>query len=340
MATIELAIDMGSANTYIFQKGEGIVLREPSVVAVQSGSGNKTVRSVGSDAKKLIGKTPGDTSVVFPLFEGVIVSQNMATVMLKTFLGKVVPRGFFRSKINALFTVPCGIGEKDKQILETVAYDCGISQVNFIEKVIAAGLGVNMPVSTARTGLVVDIGYGTTEIGIISMAGIISGFSLCLAGYNVDTAIIDYIADTHGVKIGLVSAEKIKINIGSLLERDNMTAVVSGVDVSRNSPATLELKTRDIKEILFKNFGKIFEVVQDVLKVQKAETNNDIVENGLYLCGGSSQIAGLSEYAQGILGYRVNLAADPTVATVLGAGKLISNKDLYNSFFLKKEQEF
>lgn len=340
MAVIELAIDMGSSNTYIYQKGHGIVLREPSVVAVQSSTGNKTVRSVGTEAKKLIGKTPGDTTVVFPLFEGVIVSQNMATVMLKNYLGKIVPRGLFRPKVHALFTIPCGMSEKDKKVFEAVAFDSGISEVHFIEKVIASGLGVNMPISSARAGLVIDIGGGTTEIGVISMAGIISGFSLCLAGYSADTAIIDYIADNFGIKIGLASAEKIKINVGSLIERDNMTAVVSGIDISRNTPSTLEIKSRDIKDIMFKIYGKIFEVVEGILKVLPGETGSDILENGVYLSGGGSQIAGLEEFARGALGYPVNMAPDPTVAAALGAGKLISNQDLYNNFFLLKEQDF
>jgi rod shape-determining protein MreB len=339
MAIIELAIDMGTSNTYIYQRGVGLVLKEPSVVAVGTHSNNKVVKAAGLEAKKLIGKTPGDTTVVFPMFEGVVVSVNMATVMLKYFLNKVVPRGILRPRVSALFTLPCGATDAERRLVEQIAKACGINEIRFIESVLAAGLGVSMPISNARAGLVLDIGGGTSEIGVISLSGIISGYSLCLAGYNADVAIIDFFADNFGIKIGLASAERVKCGVGSLLDGDNMSTLVSGLDITKNKPASIEVVSGDIKALLAKTYDKIADVTEHILHDLHGETSGDILENGLYICGGGSSLAGLLEMLERRLNLSVKTIEDPSTAAILGAGKLL-DKDLYNNFFLSKEEMY
>lgn len=321
-----IAIDLGTSFTSIYKQGEGLVLREPTVVAVK----NEGMSFFGQEAKRLIGKTTDNISIIFPVFEGVIVDFNAATELIKYFLSKVVKKTFFPQHIKLLMTVPCGILPEEKKKYEEAAIKAGIREVLLLDLPIACGLGLNEPIDNYSPLFIVDIGGGKTDVAAITMTGIINGCTLSIGGNNVDTGIIDYIISEYKIKTGLLTAEKIKIQIGSLYPNDNTSMMINGREADTGKPVSMLLTSKNINAILEYYYGKILDVTESVIKSLPPEVSGDVKEKGIFLCGGASNVPGLDKFFYKKLLIPVKVVTEPMYSCILGAGKIISDSKLLN----------
>lgn len=326
MAYLDLAIDIGTSKTAIYEKGIGLVLSEPSVVAISQGK-TMGLKCAGLEAKKLIGKAPPNTKISFPVFEGLITLPFATSLMLKHFLSKIINKNtFLKPKIRALITVPCGTTVQDKQVFESVANDAGINEAIIVESPNITGLA--LPCSLKSPVLIVDIGGGKTDIAVVSEEGIISGCSLGIGGNNVDTGLIDVFSDEHKFKIGLLTAEKIKIQIGSLFENDTKLITVNGKDVDKGVPCSMEIISKGIYPTISYYYLKIAEVINSLVKDLDKKTAETINRSGAYLIGGASAITGLSKFYGDYLKMPINFIEDYSYAAVNGAARALSDKSL------------
>ena len=321
-----IAIDIGSSNTKIYRLGAGVVLCEPSVVAVAAGE-KRTVKAVGIDAKKLIGKTAEHPSIVCPIVEGAVVSERMAVEMLSSFLKKVQSSERVSS---ALVTVPCGLGEAEQYRLGMALKGAGISHYTFVQNPVCSALGMNVPLTEESPCFIVDMGGGITNIAALSLDGIIAGLSLSLGGSNIDAQLIDYIAFHERMKIGLLTAERLKQQIGSLIAGDSTQTVVNGRDIETGRPRSIALSSSDIYEPMKLYFDKVVEVVRMVLSKLPAEVSAEISRTGIMVTGGTSKVPGMAEYLshKDRLDMPVTVADAPELSAVIGAGAVCGNKDL------------
>lgn len=335
MSVINLAIDMGTSMTNIYQLGSGVVLSEPSVVAVSSAE--REVKAVGLDAKRLIGKTAENTSIIFPVSEGLISDENMAVVMLSYFLKKIQAKGFMK-KIRAAVSVPCGLESVELYKFAAVLRACGIRDFDFIENPICCALGMNVPLTEFSPCFTIDMGGGCTNIAALSLDGIIAGMSVNMGGGNVDAQIIDYIAYKYNLKIGLLTAERVKMQIGSLLENDATSAVINGRDVETGRPRSVSLTAAELFPPLKVYYDKTIEMAWKVMKKLPAEVSAEIRHAGLYVTGGCSAVAGLDYYVKEKLEMEINLCEAPETSAVTGAGILLGNYKLLDK--VKTEIQF
>lgn len=334
MAYTEIAIDLGTSYTSIYLKGEGLVLREPSVVVASGGAsgGARSIKAIGIEAKKLIGKTPENTTVIFPIFEGAVVNANVATIMLDYFLQKLMPGKIARPKFRALVNIPCGLNSSERKLFESVIYSGGVKEAIFLESPIASAFGCNAPMTRSEPCLVVDIGGGTTDIGVLNLGGVIAGCSVGIGGNNVDTGIIDHVADTFSLKIGLLSAERAKTQAGSLFLNDTTSALVNGRDIISFNPRSEILDARSLIDVIEYYYYRVLDVVESVIHSLPEEVAAEIQHSGVYICGGASQIAGLDKAFKKYLNLDVNIAEEPSYSAILGAGQLLSQSDLLKAF--------
>lgn len=327
MSVINLAIDLGTSTTDIYQLGSGVVLSEPSVVAVSAGG--REVKAVGVDAKRLIGKTAENTSIVFPIAEGLIADENMAVVMLSHFLKKIQARGTLK-KIHAAVTIPCGLEQVELYKFADVLRACGIRNFDFVENPICCALGMNVPLTEFSPCFTIDMGGGCTNIAALSLDGIIAGISVNMGGGNVDAQIIDYIAYKYNLKIGLLTAERVKMQIGSLLANDATSAVINGRDVQSGRPRSVSLAAAELFPPLKIYYDKVIEMAWKVMKKLPAEVSAEIRHAGLYVTGGCCAVAGLDYYIKEKLEMDINLSEEPETSAVIGAGILLGNEKLLN----------
>ncbi len=320
---LKLAIDFGTSMTKIYKLGSGIVLAEPTCVTVQKDSGE--VRAFGNDAKRLLGKTADLTDVCFPVYEGEIVSEKLAGSLLEYFLGKVVRHSY---SIEALFCVPCGFKVESREKVYRVAKAAGISRVNFAETPFLSALGQDVPLSESNPVFAIDIGAGVTSIAAFSLDGIIAGVSMNVGGNNMDIHIIDHIADHFNLKIGSLTSEKLKNTVGSLIEDDNQSTIINGRDISTGRPRSVSVSSSDIEFPVRVYIDKILEYAELVLRKLPAEVSAAVGNNGVYLSGGVSALAGLPEYVSRKLQMEAHLAGDPQTAVVLGGGRAVGNPAL------------
>lgn len=325
--SVLIAMDFGTSYTSIYKQGEGLVLREPTVVAVKNG-GEECF--FGQEAKKLIGKTTENISIIFPIFEGVIVNANSATELIKYFMSKVVKKSFFKQHIKLLITVPCGLALEEKAKYEEAAAKAGINEIFLLDSPIASALGLNEYMDNSTSLFIVDIGGGITDISVVSMAGIITGCSLAIGGNNVDTGIIDFIIDEYGLKTGLLTAEKIKIQIGSLYPNDNTSMMINGRSTETGNPESMLLTSKSINSIIEYYYGKILDVVEATVNSLPPEISGDIRERGIVLCGGGSGVLGLDKFFYKRLSIPVKVISEPMYTCILGAGKVIADNKLFN----------
>lgn len=327
MADIDIAIDMGTSFTSVYKKGAGLVLREPTVAAIKnSGSGESFY---GSEAKKLIGKTTENISIFFPVFEGMIVNFDSAVQLLKYFISKVIEKTFFKPRCKLLMTVPCGLPPEEKQKYEKAAVKAGFRNVNIADAPMAAALGLNEHIDYSTPLLLADIGGGTTDIAAVTLSGIISGCSLGIGGNNVDTGIIDFILDEYGIKIGLLTAEKIKVQIGSLYINDNTSMMINGRAADTGNPVSMLLTSKNINTIIEYYYGRILDVAEAAINSLPSEVSAEIREKGLFLCGGGSSMLGIDNYFYKRLRIPVKVTEEPSYACILGAGKILADKALF-----------
>ena len=323
---IKLAIDLGSSVTKIFRIGSGIVLAEPSCVAVSSGT--NTVKAIGEDAKLLIGKTAEYTTIVSPVFEADIVNESMAAVMLSYFLQKIEIGPSRARKAEAVFAVPCGASEELLDKYYRLADACKLGAVRFAEVPFLAAFGQNLTLSETSPAFVIDLGGGNTNIAAFSLDGVIAGVALNIGGGNIDSHIIDKVAESFNLKIGLQTSEKIKNTIGSLYKNDNDSMVVNGRDITTGRPRSVAVSSPDVYECMQVFADKIVEYTGMVLAKLPAEVSASVWHSGIYLSGGLAGLIGLSDYLSSALQMDVYVSDEPQMAVILGGGAAVGNDDI------------
>ncbi len=325
----DLAIDLGTANTLVYVKGRGIVVSEPSVVAVtKDGRGPDKVRAVGREAKEMLGRTPGNIVAIRPMKEGVIADFEIAEAMLRYFIRKVHNRStLVRPRI--VVAVPSGITEVEKRAVRESAMSAGAREVYLIEEPMAAAIGAGLPVTEPSGNMIVDIGGGTTEVAVLSLSGIVYSNSTRVGGDKLDEAIINYVKRKYNLLIGERTAELVKIKIGTAYPTDEIrTLEVKGRDLVAGVPKTLELKSDEICEALAEPVNTMVESVKVALESTPPELSADIVDKGIVMTGGGAMLANLDLLLREATGLPVMLAEDPLTAVVLGTGRCLDELDL------------
>jgi rod shape-determining protein MreB len=320
----DIGIDLGTANTLVYVKDHGIVLREPSVVAVQAGT-NK-VLAVGDEAKRMLGRTPGNIVAIRPLKDGVIADFEVTEAMLRHFIQKVHgKRTFMRPHPRVVIAVPSGITEVEKRAVKESALHAGAREVFLIEEPMAAAIGVGLPVQDAAGNMIIDIGGGTTEVALISLSGIVFSRSVRVAGDELDEAIIQYMKRAYNLMIGERTAEEIKIKIGSAYPIEKETSMeVKGRDLVAGLPKTLTITSQEVREALLEPIATIVDSVRVTLERCPPELSADLVDRGLVLAGGGALLRGLDKLLSEETGLPVHVAEDPLSAVAEGTGRALS----------------
>lgn len=322
----DMGIDLGTANTLVYVRGKGIVVREPSVVAIQSDT--REVLAVGEEAKKMIGRTPGNIVAIRPMKDGVIADFDITQAMLKHFIRKAYPR---RSMVKprVIVCVPSGVTEVEKRAVEEAALQADAREAYLIEEPMAAAIGAGLPVEEPTGSMVVDIGGGTTEVAIISLGGIVTSKSIRIGGDELDEAIVQYIKREYNLMIGERTAEEIKIKIGSAYSLDKEdTMIVRGRDLVTGLPKTLNISSREINTALREPVSHIIEAIKYTLEKTPPELAADIMDRGIMLTGGGALLTGLDKLIKQQTGMPVNIAEEPLDCVVLGTGKTIEEIDV------------
>ncbi|QOR36342.1 rod shape-determining protein [Clostridium sp. 'deep sea'] len=319
----DISIDLGTANTLVYVHGKGIVLQEPSVIAIRKNTGE--IMAVGNDAKKMIGRTPGNITAIRPLVDGVIADFDVTQKMIADFIKKVYKnRGFVKPRV--VVCVPCGITEVEERAVKEAVVQAGAREALTIEEPMAAAIGANLPVMEAEGNLVIDIGGGTTEVALISLGGIVKFRSVRVGGDKMDEAIISYIKRNFNLAIGARTAENIKISIGSAIpveNEENIEMNVRGRDLLTGLPKTIQVTSKDIREALDWCIESIIDAVKFTLERTPPELAADLMDRGLLLSGGGSLLKGLDIRISETTHMPVFLAENPLTAVAIGAGKYL-----------------
>ena len=325
----DLAIDLGTANTLVYVKGRGIVVSEPSVVAIsRDGRGPERVLAVGKAAKEMLGRTPGHIVAIRPLREGVIADFDITEAMLRYFIRRVHDRRtMVRPRI--VIAVPSGITEVEKRAVRESAMLAGAREVFLIEEPMAAAIGAGLPVTEPSGNMIIDIGGGTTEVAVISLSGVVYSNSVRVGGDKMDEAIINYVKRKYNLLIGERSAEYIKIRIGTAYPTDDMESIeVKGRDLVLGVPKTLEIKSEEVREALAEPVNAIVEAVKMALEKTPPELSADIVDKGIVLVGGGSCLKNMDVLLRETTGLPVMLAEDPLTAVAIGTGRCLDELKL------------
>ena len=322
----DLAIDLGTANTLVFAKGKGIVVSEPSIVAVNKISGR--VEAVGRDAKEMLGRTPGNIVAIRPMKDGVIADFEITEKMLSHFIRKAHNRNtFVRPRI--IIGIPSEITQVEKRAVKDSALKAKASEVYLVDQAMAAAIGAGLPITEPSGNMVVDIGGGTTDIAVISLAGIVYSKSVRVAGNEMDEAIIQYIKKKYNLLIGERSSEQVKLEVGSAFPLDEpMTMEIKGRDLIEGIPKTLTITDVEIREALAEPIAIIVNAVRVALERTPPELSADIVDRGIVLTGGGSLLKNIDRLLREETGLPVSIAEDPLSSVVLGTGKMLSDFDL------------
>ncbi|MDD4003350.1 MAG: rod shape-determining protein [Clostridia bacterium] len=326
--SVTIAIDMGTSYTTVYKQGEGLVLFEPTVAAVKE-NGNESF--FGSEAKKLIGKTSENISIIFPIFEGVIVNLKAASELLKYFKSKITEKSFFPQRIKLLMTTPCGLNTQDKLNYEKAATNAGFKEVYLLDCPIACAVGISEHMDNYTPIFLADIGGGVTDIAVVNMSGIITGSSLAIGGNNVDTGIIEFLINEHGIKTGLLSAEKVKTEIGSLYPNDNTSMMIGGREAGGN-PTSMLVTSKNINGIIEYYYQKILDVAEETLKSLPPEISADVMERGIFLCGGGSSVLGIDRFFYKTLKIPVSIVNEPIYTCITGLSKIITDKKMFEKY--------
>ena len=330
----DIGVDLGTANTLVFVKGKGIVIREPSVVAVDERTNPKTVVAVGADAKRMIGRTPGSITAVRPLKDGVIADFDMTSDMLKAFIKRAISGSPF-NRARVMICIPSGVTEVERRAVHDAAKSAGARYVSLIEEPMAAAIGAGLPVLDATGSMIVDIGGGTTDIAVISLGGIVVSESIKVAGDKFDEAIIKYIRKKHNILIGERTAEQLKINIGCVFERTEEdkkvraeSTEIRGRSLVSGLPKTITITADEMFEAFEEPSLQIVDAVKAVLEQTPPELVGDISEKGIVMTGGGSLIWGLDRLIAHETGIHCEVAENPISCVAIGTGKSLDMLDV------------
>lgn len=328
MFSLDLGIDLGTATTLVYVKGEGIVLCEPSVVAIQTD--RRQVLAVGAEAKRMLGRTPGNIVAIRPMKDGVIADFEVTQDMLKYFIKKVrTGRKKYLVNPRVVISVPSGITEVERRAVTESCHQAGAQMVHLIEEPMAAAIGAGLPVTEPSGSMIIDIGGGTTEVAVISLGGVVVPESVRIAGDEMDLAIIQHIKRKYNLMIGERTAEEIKIKIGSAdILPEEKTMVIKGRDLVAGLPRTIEITSEEIREALAEPVATIVETVKSALEKTPPELAADIVDAGITMAGGGSQLKGLDSLLRTETGLPIRVCENPETAIVLGAGKALDSIEL------------
>ena len=329
----DMAIDLGTANTLVYVKGQGIVLNEPSVVAIIDDKGKKSVLAVGDEAKTMLGRTPGNISAVRPLRDGVIADFVVTEEMIKHFIKKVHKKRAFANP-RVIIAVPTGSTPVERKAIQDSAMAAGARSVQLIEESIAAAIGAGLPISDATGSMVVDIGGGTTEIAIMSLGGVVYANSMRVAGDAMDKSIIAYMRKQFNLLVGEASAEKIKKEIGTALPTSGSTYLMKGRDIRSGTPKEIALKEEDTAEALKPVLNQIVAGIKDALEKTPPELSADLVDMGLVLTGGGALLKNIDKLITKETGLPVVIAEDPLSCVVLGTGKTLEHEETFSTLLV------
>ncbi len=324
--TREIGIDLGTANTLVYMKGHGIIMREPSVVAVDNRT--EQPRYVGQEAKDIIGRTPGAITALRPLKDGVIADFEATTVMLDEFIKKALKGSLFFVRANVVICIPSGVTAVERRAVKEAAENAGARRVSIIEEPMAAAIGAGLPVAEPIGSMIVDIGGGTSEVAVISLRGIVTSRSVRIAGDAFDSAITLYIRKKYNLLIGERTAENVKIEIGSAfpLEKE-LTMDIKGRNLLNGLPENVTISSEEIREALSEPLSHIIEAIKSTLEKTPPELSADIIDNGIMLAGGGALIRGLDELVSHETGMPVHVAKNPLDCVAAGAGKVLEDLD-------------
>lgn len=323
----DMAIDLGTANTLVYVKGRGIVLDEPSVVAMKTENGRRLVLAVGDDAKMMLGRTPGNIEAIRPLRDGVIADFDIAQHMIKHFIQKVHNRSFASPQV--VICVPSGSTAVERRAIQEAADQAGASRVRLIEEPMAAAIGAGMPVTEPQGSMIVDVGGGTTEVAVLSLSGIVYSNSVRVGGDKMDDAIIGYIRRTHNLLIGESTAERIKKGIGTAKAPEDgfgETIEIRGRDLMEGVPKEIEINQVQLAEALSEPVGAIIEGVKVALEQTAPELAADIVDKGIILSGGGALLKNLDTVIREATGLPVSVAEDSLTCVALGTGRAMEDE--------------
>jgi rod shape-determining protein MreB len=323
-----IAVDLGTANTLIYVKGEGIVLNEPSVVAIDRET--KKMKGVGLEAKRMLGRTPEGIVAVRPLQDGVIADVDVTEIMLRYFLQTVTSKRFLKLKPVMVVGVPSGITELERRAVRSSAHAAGAKEVYMITEPMAAAIGVGLPVETPTGNMIIDIGGGTTEIAVIALSGVVSDTSIRVGGDEIDNAIVTFLRKNYNLMIGEPTAEAVKIQIGSAFSTDTEREMeVKGRDLVSGIPKTVRVNSQEIRETIQEPIQAIVEAVRRALEITPPELASDIVDRGIVMTGGGALIRGLDRLLQHETNLPIHVDEEPLTCVVRGAGRILDDMVKY-----------
>jgi len=331
----DMAIDLGTANTLVYVKGEGVILNEPSVVATIENDGRTQVLAVGNEAKQMLGRTPGKIQAIRPMKDGVIADFDVAEQMIKSFIKKV-HKGRSLSNPQIVICVPSGATNVERRAIRESADAAGARRVYLIEEPVAAAIGAGLPVAEPTGSMVVDIGGGTTEVAVLSLGGVVNSTSVKAAGDRFDESIMEYMRTTHKLAIGETTAERMKKDIGSACppdDGDGKNMSVKGRDLITGLPKEISISQRQIAEALAEPVAQIIDTIKRALEQTPAELSADIVERGIMLTGGGSLLNNLDKVLRRSTSLPVSIAEDPLLCVVMGTGQALEEKSKLSDVF-------
>jgi rod shape-determining protein MreB len=326
----DMAIDLGTANTLVVLKGQGVVLNEPSVVAVVDNKGKKTVLAVGDEAKTMLGRTPGNIQAIRPLRDGVIADFIVTEEMIKHFIKKVHKRSTFANP-RILICVPSGSTPVERKAIQDSALAAGARRVQLIEEPIAAAIGAGLPISEATGSLIIDVGGGTTEIAIMSLGGVVYSKSLRVAGDAMDHALMNFMRKEYNLLIGDSTAEKIKKEIGTAIPSNSNKYPVKGRDIRSGTPKEINITEEDTSEALNPIIKEIIAGIKDALENTPPELSADLVDMGMTLTGGGSLLKNIDKRFSKETGLPVHVADDPLTCVAIGTGKALEQEETFST---------
>jgi len=326
----DMAIDLGTANTLVVLKGRGVVLNEPSVVAIINEMGKRTVLAVGDEAKTMLGRTPGNIQAIRPLKDGVIADFIVTEEMIKHFIKKVHIKNAFANP-RILICVPTGSTPVERKAIQDSAIAAGARRVQLIEEPIAAAIGAGLPISEATGSMIVDVGGGTTEIAVMSLGGVVFSKSLRVAGDAMDAGIISYMRKKFNLLIGESTAEKIKKEIGTAIPTSNNVFLMKGRDIRTGTPKEISLTEEDACEALMPILNQMLAAIKEALENTPPELSADLVDMGLVLTGGGALLKNIDKLISKDTGLPVTIADNPLECVALGTGKALENEELFST---------